>query len=32
MYLPRVQAFELNDLAATPVALRESIVETLSRA
>ena len=32
MSLPRLQAFEFNDLAATPDALRETIVETLSRA
>jgi len=30
--LPRVQAFEFNDLERTPEALRETIVETLSRA
>jgi hypothetical protein len=32
MALPRLQLFEFNDLAATPVALRDTIVETLSRA
>jgi hypothetical protein len=32
MHLPRLQLFELNDLAATPAPLRETIVETLSRA
>ncbi|MCC6523931.1 MAG: hypothetical protein IT373_14830 [Polyangiaceae bacterium] len=32
MPLPRIQAFELNDLASAPTALREGVVETLSRA
>jgi len=32
MPLPRVHAFEVNDTAAAPAALRETIVETLSRA
>jgi hypothetical protein len=32
MNLPRLQLFELNDLAATPAPLRETIVESLSRA
>jgi hypothetical protein len=31
MVIPRVHAFEFNDMAAAPTALRESIVETLSR-
>jgi hypothetical protein len=32
MPLPRLQLFEFNDLAATPAPLRDTIVETLSRA
>lgn len=32
MPLPRLQLFEFNDLAATPAALRDTIVESLSRA
>jgi hypothetical protein len=32
MPLPRLQLFEFNDLAAAPAALRDTIVETLSRA
>ena len=32
MALPRLQLFELNDLAATPAPLRDTIVESLSRA
>lgn len=31
MPLPRVQAFEFNDLTSTPSALRDTIVESLSR-
>lgn len=31
MHLPRVQLFEWNDLAETPAALRETVVESLSR-
>lgn len=32
MALPRLQLFEFNDLAAAPAPLRDTIVETLSRA
>ena len=32
MDLPRLQLFEFNDLAATPAPLRDTIVESLSRA
>lgn len=32
MALPRLQLFEFNDLAATPAPLRDTIVESLSRA
>jgi hypothetical protein len=32
LQLPRLQLFEFNDLSATPAPLRETIVETLSRA
>jgi hypothetical protein len=32
MQLPRAHLFEFNDLARTPTALRDTIVETLSRA
>ena len=32
MALPRLQLFEFNDLSATPASLRDTIVESLSRA
>lgn len=32
MELPRIQAFEFNDAAATPTFVKETVIETLSRA